>query len=306
MQIESEIWPSFCTISLRKPVFQIQNKMRERQKDIEDVCGSLSNQTKIKRKETDKLLNSSQKFRNPNLKKLLIEQLQFSLPEVAKTLPTTYWQSKNGLIIHTYHWVYISRTTAFSPAASTIGQNVSLFTSVTCPTTASAVLVLDDRTTTLVLLFSCVRMDTPTDDDTVEEEIEIACGEAHDGEAEERIGGGERERRRAIVPNCRDYLEEIGEDQRASVGETSNGSVFNGGREKVVVHIIFGVKGRDYSSNKVIFEDIYSELGGVLVISYKNLWNKMRLWNGKPWTPLKFLECCGSNRIFHFNNNNNK
>ena len=108
--------------------------------------------------------------------------------------------------------MYISRTTALSPAALTIGQNVSLFTSVTCPTTASAVSMLDDRTTTLALLFSCVGTDTPTDDEE-EQEIAIECGAAHDGEAEERIGGGERERRRAIVPNRRDSFEGIGEDR---------------------------------------------------------------------------------------------
>lgn len=37
-----------------------------------------------------------------------------------------------------YHWVYMSRTTGFSPAALTIGQKVSLQTSVTCPVTATA------------------------------------------------------------------------------------------------------------------------------------------------------------------------
>jgi hypothetical protein len=33
-----------------------------------------------------------------------------------------------------YHWVYMSRTTVLSPAELTMGQKVSLVTSVTCPT----------------------------------------------------------------------------------------------------------------------------------------------------------------------------
>lgn len=42
---------------------------------------------------------------------------------------------ENIIELINYHWVYISRTTVLSPAALTIGQNVSLSTSVTWPTT---------------------------------------------------------------------------------------------------------------------------------------------------------------------------
>ena len=65
------------------------------------------------------------------------------------------------------------------------------------------------------------------------------CVEVHDGEAEERIGGGEMERRRAIVPNRRDSLEGIGDNRSVGWLETSKGTLkFISGSQKVVVHII--------------------------------------------------------------------
>lgn len=120
------------------------------------------------------------------------------------------------MIYTRYHWVYMSRTTVLSPAALTMGQKVSLLTSVTWPTVTvgPAVSKLDltvrllepllKPKLLLLLRLTLTLLPIFLEHNLAEEEEEEALLLSHRVVEPTHLGEAQRLRFRAIIAECRE------------------------------------------------------------------------------------------------------